>query len=148
MKVIASRKKGIEYLYAFSSLLGLFIIIMGCLSEEPIMMLLGIVAIVISMVVLIGILSTPKDVIILNEVENKVHLPKQKVVKLTDIKFVAYKKAKAKHHEYKWGEVHIQIGGQHISALNIIRRSTQSNMVGGGIHRKIQNRALRQLQTI
>ena len=112
MKVIASRKKGIEYLYAFSSLLGLFITIMGCLSEEPIMMLLGIVAIVISMVVLIGILSTPKDVIILNEVENKLHLPKQKVVKLTDIKFVAYKKAKAKHHEYKWGEVHIQIDGE------------------------------------
>jgi hypothetical protein len=34
------------------------------------------------------------------------------IVYLKDISFVAYKKARAKHHEYKWGEVHIQINKQ------------------------------------
>ena len=111
MKVIGERKKGIEYLYIFSELLGAFILVMAILSEEPILMVMGVLVIVVSFVVLFGILSTPKNVIVLDEAENKLYLPKNQTVYLKDISFVAYKKAKAKHHEYKWGEVHIQVKG-------------------------------------
>ena len=111
MKVIGERKKGIEYLYIFSELLGAFILVMAILGEEPILMVMGVLVIIVSFVVLFGILSTPKNVIVLDEVENKLYLPKNQTVYLKDISFVAYKKAKAKHHEYKWGEVHIQVKG-------------------------------------
>ena len=111
MKVMGERKKGIEYLYIFSELLGAFILVMAILSEEPILMVMGVLVIIVSFVVLFGILSTPKNVIVLDEVENKLYLPKNQTVYLKDISFVAYKKAKAKHHEYKWGEVHIQVNG-------------------------------------
>ena len=95
MKVIGERKKGIEYLYIFSELLGAFILVMAILGEEPLLMVMGVLVIIVSFVVLFGILSTPKNVIVLDEVENKLYLPKNQTVYLKDISFVAYKKAKA-----------------------------------------------------
>ncbi len=112
MKVIGEKKKGIEFAYIFGLVLGIIICVIAVVSNEIVMLIPGLVIVVLCLVILIGIFSTPSQVIVLNEVEEKLYLPKGKEVLLKDVEFVAYKRAKAKRHEYKWGEVHIQIKNQ------------------------------------
>lgn len=111
MEVIAEKKKGLVGLYLFGFALGVFIFIAAILSEEPLLLIPGIFVLVLTAIILIRVLITPNQIILLDKENNKIYLPKNKYneINLKDVEFVAYKKARAKHHEYKWGDVIIHV---------------------------------------
>ena len=109
MEIIATRKKGLVYIYIISLILSLFITLAGIISMKEnlfniFLVICGLIMLIFSVYMIIDILKTPKIAIKYNS-DNYTLIVYQNTINLKDITFVEYRRARAKHIQYKWGTV-------------------------------------------
>lgn len=106
MNVIARKKEGVGIMYLVCTLLStVFVGVgIGLSGEMLIIALLGLALLCISGYVFIQYVMLPYDVISIDR-EDNLHLPKGKVINIKDVLDVSYRRASARHIQYKWGSV-------------------------------------------
>lgn len=107
MRVIAERKSGLLFLYGFCLFCGLFAIVVGFIYKDidTEMFITGILLTIISLILVIRIASTPKNIIVYDTEDNNLIINKKTVISIKNLFDVSYKRASAKAIQYRWGTV-------------------------------------------
>ena len=116
-EVIARRKGGLLLLYGICALVGAFSFVMSFQPNADSnsrygkvgLAVLGLVIMAVSAVVCIRYLRTPREVITYDG--NKLYIGKYEYSP-SQINNVTYRRAHARHAQYRWGKITVHIGGQ------------------------------------
>ena len=116
-EVIAKRKGGLFLLYGICSLIGVFSFVMSFQTNADSnsrygkvgLAVLGLVITAVSVFICIRYLCTPREVITYDG--NKLCIGKYEYSPSQLIN-VTYKRAHARHAQYRWGKITVHIGGQ------------------------------------
>ena len=103
--IIAQRKNAVFPLYVFTAIIGGAAIVLSFMTDIK-FLILGILVEIFSIYVLIGFCKVPPIIITLDE-NGILHFPGNVTVTPSEISDVSYKPARAKHMQYKWGNVEI-----------------------------------------
>ena len=103
--VIAKRKNAVFPLYIFTAIVGVAAIVMSFMTDIK-FMIMGVLVEIVSIYILVGFCKVPPIIITLDE-NGILHLPGNVTVVPSEISDVSYKPARAKHVQYKWGNVEI-----------------------------------------
>lgn len=112
MKVLATRKTGIEILYLVLLLVGILLLILASKVGQVVMIIGTLIIVISALVLVIDIYCTPKVIMTLNETEDVIVLSKNRIIKLTEIEDISYYRAHAKGIVYKWGSITIKTNSQ------------------------------------
>lgn len=120
-EIIARRKDGIIWMYVFTLVISLIAIIFpgfliggkkGSSITGVFLIVIGVICLIISVVVLIGIIRTPADII--TRKDEFLCFPDGSSCNLSEIKQVNYRRASARGLQYKWGKIIIVLNDRTI----------------------------------
>lgn len=110
MRTLGYRKKGINILYSMTALSGILVIFLGGIlgiennGHRYFMCLAGLLSFGVSLWILVGYYSTPKETIILLN-EDEIQIGKEVRISIHSIVDVSYRRTSARGVQYRWGDV-------------------------------------------
>lgn len=109
MKTVGFKKQGVGLMYGIISIVGIGILIGGCIGGGDDMLpliILGALFTILGGVLTVQYLMLPYEIIKLDSF-GRIYLPRGVVLNPDDIIDVSYEPARAKHVTYKWGSITI-----------------------------------------
>lgn len=103
---IAYKKQSAGILYIFLTLVGVGVLVAGCIAHHTTAILMGTLITILSGVFAVRFLSLPSKIIVLTE-DGTLLLPKAETISLSSINDVSYRRASARGIQYSWGSVTI-----------------------------------------
>ena len=112
MKVIAKKKKGLEWLYAIVAIV-CFVMLFAMLAtnSEPLLVILFLIVGIFSAYIFITHVRTPNDLISVDEATGQIYLHSDDfTVFASNLADISYSRATARSIKYKWGTLIIETG--------------------------------------
>ncbi len=112
MKVIAKKKKGLEWIYGIiAGVCLVMLLLMLSTNSEPLLAILFLVVGIFSVYIFITHVRTPNDLISVDEATGQIYLhPDNFTVFASNLVDVSYNRATARSIKYKWGTLIIETG--------------------------------------
>lgn len=106
MEIIAQKKLAVLPIYILSAALGLLLTFLELGSDFPVAAIVGVAVFIVSIGIIIDYSRIPLNVIMLDE-NGELHLPHGKIINVSEISDISYRRASSKGWQYKWGTVTI-----------------------------------------